>query len=193
VVCALAAAPVDLVTSGAASGDGASGLFPAVVAAALGWPLVTGVAAVAVENADAEQADQWLTVERRLERGDRETVRCPLPAVLAADGAGVEIPYLALRAIRRAARLPIEQVSQEGSDAAGCELLALEAPRPRPKRTSGPAAGASAMDRLSHLLSGGVQRKQSGEFVEGTPSAVAAEIVRFLEQRGFLRSGGNNG
>jgi len=193
VVRALAARPVDLVMSGAASGDGASGLFPAVVAAGLGWPLVTGVAAVTVENAGPRQPERWLTVERRLERGDRELVRCPLPAVLATDGAGTEIPYLALRAVRRAARMPIEEVEDEVGDTPGCELVALEAPRPRPKRTSGPAAGASAMDRLSHLLSGGVQRKQSGEFVEGTPSAVAAEIVRFLEQRGFLRSGGNNG
>ncbi len=131
-------------------------------------------------------------MERRLERGDREVVRCPLPAVLATDGAGVEVPYLALRAIRRAARSPIEEVPGEGSDA-GCELVALEAPRPRPKRTSGPDPRVSAMDRLSHLVSGGLQQKRGAGFVEGSPAAVAAEIVRFLEQRGFIGTGGNNG
>ena len=191
VVAALAAAPVDLVLTGARSGDGSSGLFPAVMAAALAWPLVTDVAAIAVADPGECQRDR-LTAERRLERGDREVVRCPLPAVLATGGAGAEVPYLALRAIRRAARLLIEEVQAEDSDAAGCELVALETPRPRPKRTGGPDAGASAMDRLSHLLGGGTQRKQTGEFVEGNPAAVAAEIVRFLEQRGFLRSGGNS-
>jgi electron transfer flavoprotein beta subunit len=193
VVGVLAATPVDLVVTGTTSGDGSSGLFPPVLAQGLGWPLVTCVAAVAADASDWRQPDRWLTVERRLERGDREVVRCPLPAVLATDGAGIEVPYLALRAIRRAARLPIEEVPGGSRDAAGCELVALERPRPRPKRTGGPDAGGSAMDRLSHLLSGGMQQKRSGGFVEGSPAAVAAEIVRFLEQRGFIRTGGNNG
>ena len=193
VVRAFAAVSVDLVMSGAASGDGSSGLFPAVMAEGLGWPLVTGVAAVAAEEADRREPGRWLTVERRLERGDREVVRCPLPAVLAFDGKGVEVPYLALRARRRAARLPIEEIPGEGGDATACELVALEAPRPRPKRRGGPDAQLSAMDRLSHLLTGGIQQKRNGEFVEGSPAAVAAEIVRFLEQRGFVRAGGNDG
>ncbi|MFI5394269.1 MAG: electron transfer flavoprotein subunit beta/FixA family protein [Candidatus Binatia bacterium] len=189
----LAAAPVDLVMAGAASGDGCSGLFPAVLAQELDWPLVTAVAAATPQNTDRRQPGRWLTVERRLEGGDREVVRCPLPAVLATDGAGVEVPYLALRAIRRAARMPIEQGAGRDSDAAGGELVAIETPRPRPKRAGGPDARVSAMDRLSHLLSGGLQPKRSGEFVEGSPAEVAAEIVRFLEQRGFIRAGGNNG
>jgi electron transfer flavoprotein beta subunit len=187
VVDALATTPADLVVTGAASGDGASGMFPAVLAHGLGWPLVTAVATVAVEGPD------WLTVERRLERGDRVVVRCPWPAVLAADGAGVEVPYLALRAIRRAARLPIEKVAPCDTAATGCELLAFEAPKPRPKRSGALDARASAMDRLGQLLSGGIQQKRSGEFVEGSPASVAAEIVRFLEQRGFIRTGGNHG
>ncbi len=193
VVRVLTAAPVDLVLSGATSGDGSSSLFPAVVAEGLGWPLVTGVAAVAAENSDRPRPGRWLTVERRVERGDREVVRCPLPAVLAADGRGAEVPYLALRAIRRAARLPIEEVPAEGQDAAVCELLALEAPRPRPKRAGGPDARLSAMDRVAHLLTGGMQQKQDSEFVEGNPAAVAAEIVRFFEKRGFIRTGDDNG
>lgn len=193
VVRTLGAAPVDLIVSGAVSGDGASGLFPAVVAHELGWPLVTCVAAVIAEERDCRQPNGWLAVQRRLERGDRQIVRCPLPAVLAVDGVGVELPYLSLRARRRAERMPIDERRGCSGNGWGGELIALEVPRPRPKRTGGPDPQLSAMDRLQHLLAGGMQPKRSGSFVEGNPGSVAAEILRFLEERGFISTGGNSG
>ncbi|MBI4517611.1 MAG: hypothetical protein HY699_17540 [Deltaproteobacteria bacterium] len=180
----------DLVLCGNASGDGASGRFAAELAARLATPLVTRVAAIT----PAHGRHLWL--ERRLERGERERVRCPLPAVLAVEPALAEAGYVSLRALRAAALLPIEvQVAVPSGAEPLCELIALEPARPRPKRISAPAAGLSAMDRLTHAITGGMQHKRSGEFVEGAPAQVAAEIVRFLEERGFSgeRRGGGNG
>ncbi len=175
-----------LVLCGGASGDGGSGQFPAELAVRLGWPLVTAVAALAVDT------PMELRLERRVERGDRELVRCPLPAVLAVDPVLAEGRYVSVRALRAAAARPVEERSSDApADAeARCARMALESPRPRPKRSGGPAAGASPMDRLSHAITGGVQQKQSGGFVEGSADAVAAEIVRFLREKGFLAGRG---
>jgi len=168
-----------LVLCGGESGDGGSGRFPAELAARLDWPLVTSVAAVTLNGGG-------LKLERRIERGDREIVRCSLPAVLSVDPILAEARYVSVRARRAASAKPIDVVGGEAcDDAPGCELIALEPAKPRAKRSTGPAAGLSAMDRLAHAITGGVQQKQSGGFVEGPPAAVAAEIVRFLEERGF--------
>ena len=177
---AFAREPIDLLLCGGRSGDGASGQFPAVLAAELDWPLVTGVVGVTVEG------DRGLLVERRVERGDRETVRCPLPAVLAVEATCSEPRYVSVRARRRAGSLPIQEINGDGGGAPPWQLIALEAAKPRPRRVSGPDPKLSAMDRVAHLLSGGVKQKRSGEFVEGSPDSVAADIVRFLEERGFV-------
>jgi electron transfer flavoprotein beta subunit len=171
----------DVVFCGRKSGDGASGYFPAVLASLLDWPLVTAVAALSVQN------DGALRLERRLERGDREIVRCPLPAVLACEPLLDAYRYVPVRALRRAMTVPIETVPSTAHEEVSCELIALEPAKPRPKRASGPDPKASPMDRLTHLLSGGVKRKQNGGFVQGNPDTVAAEIVRFLEEKGFLK------
>lgn len=173
---------IDLVLCGGRSDDGASGRFPAELADRLDWPLVTAVASLTVERGP------WLQVERRVERGDREIVRSPLPVVLAVDGTLAEPRYVSVRARRQASSLFIEEVPFEGGGAGPYELLGLEMPKPRPRRVAGPDARLSAMDRVAHLLSGGLQQKQAGTFVEGTPGTAAAEIVRFLEERGFLRT-----
>lgn len=170
----------DLVWCGARSGDGGSGRFPAELAARLGWPLVTCVAAVRVTS------EGELRVERRLERGDREIVLCRPPAVLAVDATLAAPRYVPIFALRRAARLPIETVEDCEEAPVTCERVALEPVRPRPKRVAGPDAKLSAMDRLGHLLSGGVKQKKSSEFVEGPPHEVAAEIIRYLESKGFV-------
>ncbi len=171
----------DVVFCGRISGDCASGHFPAVLASQLDWPLVTAVAALSI------QSDGALRLERRLERGNREIVRCPLPAVLACEPRLDSYRYVPVRALRRAMTVPIETVPRAAHDEARCELIALEPAKPRPKRASGPDSKASPMDRLTHLLSGGMKQKQNGGFVQGSPDTVAAEIVRFLEEKGFLK------
>jgi electron transfer flavoprotein alpha/beta subunit len=182
VATALLGERTDLVLCGGRSGDGASGRFPAELAARLDWPLVTAVAGLTVER------ELWLRVERRVDRGDREIVRSPLPAVLAVEATLAEPRYVSVRARCHADSLPIEEVPSDGTAVARCELLALELPKPRPRRVGGPDAQLPAMDRLAHLLGGGIQQKQAAAFVEGNPGAVVAEIMRFLEERGFVRA-----
>lgn len=181
IVTALRAERTDLVLCGNRSDDGASGRFPAELAASLDWPLVT-----AVGNLTLDQ-DAWVRVERRIERGDREVVRSPLPAVLALETGLGEPRYVSVRARHHAASLPIEEVAADAAAAAPHEGPSIEMPKPRPRRVAGPDARLSAMDRLAHLLTGGVEQKQSSTFVEGRPDAAATEILRFLEERGFIR------
>lgn len=170
---------VDLIVCGGASGDGGSGLFPAVLATALDYALVTAVAGLRIDG-------RRLELERRLERGNRELVGCELPAVLAVEPALAQPRYISVRAVRAAGGRALERVGSEAPAGTGCEVLALEPAKPRPKRVSGPDARLSAMDRLAHLVTGGVQQKQSGGFIEGAADKVADEIIRYLQDKGFV-------
>lgn len=182
VASVLGANPVDLVLCGGYSGDGGSGLFPAVLATALDHALVTAVAGVSIEP-------PRLRLERRLERGDREVVGCGLPAVLAVEPTLAEPRYISVRALHGATERTIATIQSAASPGGGDELLALEPVKPRPKRVSGPDARLSAMDRLAHLVTGGVQQKQSGGFTEGPPDKVVDEIIRYLQEKGFVQRG----
>jgi len=176
----LANEAVDLVVCGGASGDGASGLFPAVLAAELDAALLTAVSGVRLEG-------RHLEVERRLERGNREQVSCELPAVLAVEPVLAEPRYISVRAVQAARERMVETVHSSEGPSPGYDLLALEPAKPRPKRVSGPDARLSAMDRLAHLVTGGVQQKQSGGFTEGAADQVADAILRYLQDKGFVR------
>lgn len=175
----LASRAVDLILCGGASGDGASGLFPAVLATALDYALVTAVAGLRI---DARR----LELERRLERGNRELVGCALPAVLAVEPTLAEPRYISVRAVQAAGGRTVETVRSDVRPGTGATVLAVEPAKPRPKRVSGPDARLSAMDRLAHLVTGGVQPKQSGGFTEGTADKVADDIIRYLQDKGFV-------
>jgi hypothetical protein len=100
-----------------------------------------------------------------------------------------EARYISVRALHGATERPIETTRSDGNPGGSDELLALEPAKPRPKRVSGPDARLSAMDRLAHLVTGGVQQKQSGAFTEGPADTVADEIIRYLQDKGFVQRG----
>jgi len=139
-----------------------------------------------------------LRVQRRLEKGDREILECPLPAVLAVDHLIAEPRYVSVNAQLIADRLavPAWELSDLGLKPAELEartqLQALEPPRPRPKRIQAPDASMSADQKINLLLSGGIaqDRKKGGsDIVKGKPDQVAEEIVKFFKEKGLLQTG----
>ncbi len=189
---ALAAAKLsfDLILTGRASLDRGSGQVGTFIAELMGLPVVTAVARIEL-NAQRSRA----AVERVLERGDRESVICPVPAVFTADRALGRPRYPTLLG-RAAARLAeIERVRPE-SDASmnavmtqqpAMDCIGLAPPKIRPKKILAPDSGLSAADRIKFIMSGGMGQK-AGSKVGGDPEKMARAIFEFLKQNKFIAS-----
>lgn len=175
----LARERIDLILCGVVSGDGASGLFPAMLATTLDYALVTAVSGLKMDQ-------RQLELTRRLDRGNRERVGCALPAVLAVEPTLAEPRYIPVRAMQAAGACTLEKINSGAQPGQNSRLLALEPPKPRAKRGSGPDPNLSPKDRMKFMMSGGVQQKPGGGFTEGTADKVTAEIIRYLQDKGFM-------
>jgi electron transfer flavoprotein beta subunit len=96
-----------LILTGRQSVDGGSGLTPAGLAVALGAPYVSQVAKV------VELTESNITVQRALEDGV-QTVRVPLPAVIAVSKEINEPRYPNFMGIRKASRMQFPATSAAG-------------------------------------------------------------------------------
>lgn len=178
----------DLILCGAESADWGSGQVGAAIAELLGLPQVCVITELKM-GPDGRSA----TVQRKLERGEREVVECPLPALFTIDASlneprypslpcyiealVREIPSLDLQALgMRRGSLRIETAPQ---------ILGISPPRPRPKKVFTPDSKLPAFQRIDAILSGGlVERKRT--LIEGPPEKLAERIVRFLVDRGII-------
>jgi len=123
---ALAAWEPDLVLFGQQSADGNGACLWAAVAERLGVPVVSQAAELAI-------SDGSLTARRQTEFG-YETLRAPLPAVVAVSDAINEPRYPSLKGIMGAKSKPQEVLSAEAIGAAGesgTSVLGLQPPPPR--------------------------------------------------------------
>jgi electron transfer flavoprotein beta subunit len=100
---ALERVEADLVLFGQASSDGDGSVLWAAVAERLRRPLVSQVAALTID-------DGWLTGKRQTEHG-YDTIRAPLPAVVAVSDAINEPRYPSLKGIMGAKAKPQEVLS----------------------------------------------------------------------------------
>ncbi len=182
----------DLVLCGERRVNGrGTGMTPVALAVYLGWPLLPAAADITWREGD-------VTVERVIERGDREVVRARVPAVITVAETHPLTLYPALAKARRARvhRLTLADlgVSVEEVRAAGprVEEVGRKKARPRPRKLYVPPSTMSAADRLAALLSGGVQRERSGggnKFFDGPPDKAAEVILNFLKEEGILDEG----
>ncbi len=180
----------DLVLCGErATGSHGSGLVPFGVAEFLGRPVVPGAVAIRVRGASLE-------VERIVERGDREVLETPWPAVVTIAHAAGLARYPALAKANRAPhhcfRLADVRLSRASlADlATGPSEVRRERARPRPKKFYVPPATMSAADRLAALMAGGrgpaPPTDATARFVEGPAVALAATILDYLRQERVL-------
>jgi electron transfer flavoprotein beta subunit len=161
---------------------------PVILAEYLGIPSITRVVKAEIQGQSA------LRVQRRLEKGDREILECPLPAVLAVDHLVPEPRYVSVNALMISDRQPIPawDLANLGLNPAELKartrLQALEPPRPRPKKIQAPDASLSADQKINLLLSGGIaqdKKKGGSDFVKGKPEQVAEEIIKFFREKGI--------
>jgi electron transfer flavoprotein alpha subunit len=180
----------DLVVCGErGTGRRGSGLVPFALAELLGLAVVPGALAMRVRGAVLE-------VERLVERGDREVLATPWPAVVTVSRAADRSRYPALAKARRAShcrhRLADLGLSRAllAALAVGPSEVCRQRARPRPKRFYVPPATMSAADRLAVLMAGGrgpaPVRDGRARFIEGSAATVADTILDYLRHERIL-------
>jgi electron transfer flavoprotein beta subunit len=120
---ALESEAADLVLFGQQSADGGGACLWAAVAERLRRPVVSQVSELTV-------ADGSLTGKRQTEFG-YDTIRAPLPAVVAVADSINTPRYPSLKGIMGAKKKPQETVAASGDAAAGTSVLELSPPPPR--------------------------------------------------------------
>jgi electron transfer flavoprotein alpha/beta subunit len=177
----------DVVLCGKRATDGDTGQVGAQLAELLDMPAVTSVVHLEVEDGQA-------LVHRRLERGRRAVIRCPLPALFAVDE-GINRPrYPRLRVRLWSQRADIcrrgltdlglhpDEVGQAGSCA---HLLGLSPPKPITKGLFIPDSALSPEERWQQIISGGMEERR-GDLIQGPPDSVAERLLQFLTQNKFV-------
>jgi electron transfer flavoprotein beta subunit len=178
----------DLVLCGRQATDGATGQTPLQIGELMGAATVSGV--VHLELAEDLSG---LIVHRKLDRGYRAVLRCPLPAVLALDPGVAALRYSRLHDRFRAQQVQIqrwdgehlglspEQVGERGSCV---RVLEIEPAKPDTRGLFVPESGLSGMDRWQAVISGGLGGRQPS-LVEGPPAVQAERLLSFLFDRGL--------
>ncbi len=175
----------DLILCGARSVDRGTGQVPAMLAEILGWPVVTDVTHFEIH------ADE-IFAQRRLDRGAREVVKAALPTVLALEPSQTRLRYASLPRLMAAQRAiiavlrPVE-LGLSASDLASPApvTFAVLPPHPRPRAIFVPDSSCPPHERIGQILTAGMTRK-SGRVIEGPSGQMAAAILAFLRERGFV-------
>jgi len=175
----------DLILCGSRSLDEGCAEIPSALAELLDLPQATGVISL-----ELYPAERKVIVQRRLERGMRESLECCLPALIAVEAELGEERYASLPGLLEAHRMEIPQVNriELGNTSSRSvthpqrRVVALSLPRPRPKKTFNFDSSLSPEKRLDSLMSGGLKEKQSN-LLEGEPQAIAKKLVEILKSR----------
>ncbi len=179
----------DLILCGTRSADRGTAQVPALLAEHLGWPVVTGVTQLKLRPGQA-------VIQRRLDRGAREEVEVDLPTVLALEPGLARLRHASLPGLMSAQRAEVPVLSPTDLGLSPADLgfptpalRATRPPCPRPRTIFTPDSDRPPHERIDQILSAGVTRK-SGQILEGPPDEMAAAIIDFLRERGFLESPG---
>ena len=161
------------------SGDhGASPVGPAL-GGLLDLPQATGVEALRLAGTEA-------VITRRLDRGEREELALPLPAVIA-----VEPGIVRARTATPAALIAAQTVEIAGlapsKKAPRLLFRGHEPPRPAPPRMPAPEAGLSAEERIAAVVDAAAGARQR-ELVTGSADEVADRIAQVLTELGYART-----
>lgn len=179
----------DLVVCGSRSLDDETGYVGPALSEYLNIPLVCSVS----DLSQASDSD-GIKLHRKLDHGDREILSCRLPALITVDDGTIDIPYASFPAILLAEQVQIQvmNLAAMGLSAADVKpqnpgkFISYIPPRPRTKKTALPDKNLTPAQQMQMAMLGGGAGKKSSSFVEGDPKKTAAEIVRFLDENGFL-------
>ncbi len=178
----------DLIFCGDTSSDWSSGIVGPALAQYLSMAQVTSVAQVSLAQ---REAPTHIRASRKLERGYSEILEIEMPCMLAVTASLNEPRYPSLPAHLAALKAPIQVLDassfidlfEESADET--ILLEMHSPRPRPRYVATPNSKDSAYRRIGDIVSGGATGRKT-RLIEGATEELAAALVEFLRERGFL-------
>ncbi len=176
----------DLVFCGKEAIDENSGQVGAYLAELLGIPYVSCV--VGLELLSYRKKAR---IHRALGKGDKEVVECEVPALFSVDRGLNDPRYPTLPNLLRALKQKIESWGPELFDLTlddlkpMTEVLEINYPRPRPKRTVAPDSHLNGYERTLFLLSGSRVEK-AGLILEGSPEELVSRTIQFLNEKGII-------
>ena len=171
----------DVLLTGDHSIDRGTGATPAFLASEMRCAQALGL--VSLETTGTDEGGRLRGV-RRLDRGRRERLAIPLPAVCSVEPAGVRLRTATLPATlaARSAEIPVHQVAAEP---AALRVRAASGYRPRAKELP-PPAGSEARQRVLELTGAHEQREPPRIVTTDDPAEAAEELVSFLRDKGYL-------
>jgi electron transfer flavoprotein beta subunit len=178
----------DLVLTGSRSLDTTNGQVGPLMAGWLDWPCVSEVV-----NAEFNVAQNNITLIKALDRGEREKIVCPLPAVVTIRGEG-RLPYASLDRLIESKYSEITLyspadlgITESLLKSAPARVAGLVFPRPVPCKVPPLHSSLPAFDRILQLLAGGIARRK-GVMFEGNGEELAEQLFQLLKEEGVLRS-----
>lgn len=175
----------DLILCGLKSDDEGNSFVGACIAELLKIPYVSGIIKLEILPINKK-----VVVQRRLERGNREVVECPIPAVLAVDK-GLNRPrYVSIRREKAMSERDITKLNvallniKPGSIKPMTKYLAFSQPKPRLKKGFTIDSSLPASERISLILSGGFKKREST--IEKKPRESASELIKFLTKNRII-------
>ena len=175
----------DLILCGNRAVDTDGGQVGGMIAQMLELPVISRVVDIEVSS-DRRK----VTLESKLEGGNREKTEVALPALLTVEAALNEPRYASLPSLMDGLKKGIKKVGlselelspeQAGLRGAKTRPVALSVPKPRPKKPFTPDSSLSAAERMRLIMSGGVAEKAKSLF-EGSAEELSSTFVGFLEQ-----------
>lgn len=175
----------DLIVCGNAGG---TGTLPALLAAKLGFPSIPHVDFVRKRDTET------LEVRQRLLNGWRQILSVTLPALIAVQAGYFPAKYVSVKRRNWASQnhIQIKVISPEWAGQPESQVMAVEALKPRTKRTAIDSSQ-SAADRLKFLRGGGpaqpskASKEEDKKIVEAAaPSEAVREMIEFLKKKELL-------
>jgi electron transfer flavoprotein beta subunit len=176
---AAAVGPADLVLCGDRSADRGSGALPALLAHELGAAQALGLVDLRVDG-------ERLVGERRLDRGRRERLAIPRPAVCSVEGSAVRLRRAPLAGVLTAGQADVPTAAADPV-APAVAVRRLRADRPR-THVVAPPSGETPRERLV-ALTGALVAHDPPTIVGPVGAAEAADaLLAFLERHGYASS-----
>ena len=177
----------ELVLCGVRSGTGGTGQVGPSVAEHLGWAFVGPVVRLELKAG-------YAMIEQVEEHSGRRTLRCKLPAILAAAPQLAQPRYVPLRQRLRAARAEIQISTMKDLGIlpddpiwtkSQVQVVSLSLAKLRPKKILTPDSRLPAAERIRLLMSGGLVQKQ-GTVVDTSAGEAADAIVKILSREKII-------
>ena len=163
--------------------DDEMGQVGTLAAELLNLPLVTSAAQIEVAHPGRA------SVQRALDRGNREVVESPLPAVFTVDKTLNRPRYPTWPDRKKASASVIERIDIPSAPSVpeGVEMVLhrLAPPKPRPKKILAPDGNMSDAESMKFVMTGGMGAKKGGA-VAGDPKQTASSIMEFLKEKGLI-------